>query len=1452
MKLFYLIYILFIFLFTSLTGQQPYHFERLTDKEGLSKEYIFCIHQGKNGYLWFGTWDGLNRYDGYQLDLIKPDPGNPHSLSTNCVTAIAEDPSGAMWIGTNGGGLLKLLPQWYYSGKMSSEQTGSTSNEQAFVQLRSNPNNPNSISNDNITSLCYDNNGYLWIGTYGGGVNVINPKDTTKNYNIQNTFGPDGKDGLQNENITKILNDREDNIWIGTSSSGLYIIPATEIKNGLNNITSKCHQHNKNVGNGISSNNITALVEDINGNIWIGTNGGGLNLLLQEEKEKSSPSFIHFKHNPNNPSSLSNNNIKSLYIDHLDNLWTGTDNGLNKTVISGNTISSSGFKHYKHDPLDPLTISNNHIESLFEDRAGILWIGTYNGLNKLDQTKKPFTHYRSLPGNQNTFINNTVNAIVKDHEDVLWIGTESGILTQTAPGQQKKHYFLSNGKALTFNTAQANSRHSLPVFLRNPALLSGTFINTIIEDMDHNLWIGSAGLYRFDENRRIIDFYHPEFGENQSLSDWNIWAVYQDKAGEIWIGTSKGLDNYDKTTNSFIHYRHNPDDPNSISSNMIWCIFEDNKGNIWIGTEKGLNRFKNYNTNNGKKPDPENAVFETFYHDPENPQSISSNRIWFIYQDNRDIMWIGTEGGGLNKMIMKNDTVHRFIGYKENDGLPGNIVCGIISDDNNNLWISTSDGLARFTPEEERFKNYGINDGLQSIKFRKGACLKDEQSKLFFGDHKGYISFSPDSIKDNPVPPKVVITNFKIFNKPVPVGEKEGRTILSKPISSTKKINLSYKDNVFSFEFVALHFSSPEENQYAYKMEGFEEHWNHTNYKRRFASYTNLPPGKYTFSVKASNSDGIWNEQGMSVDISIKPPVWKTWWAYILYVIFLGFIVYAIIQYTVGKERLKNQLRLERLESAKKHELAQKAHEVDQMKLRFITNISHEFRTPLTLILGPLENLAATFVSNNTINKKIQIIHRNAQHLLRLINQLMDFRKLDTGSMDLNVQKGDIVTFLKRIKASFEYLAQERQVKLVFKSEYQSYDIWYDPNVIEKVFYNLLSNAFKFVNNNGKIAVILQKPGNTQSTDDKQQEYISITVKDNGVGIPQKQLEKIFDRFYQIEQPQTGQGTGIGLSLTKELIEMHHGFIEVKSKVNKGTEFNVYLPDGDNQYNEDEISSTKYEDHDKNIVVTEEITGKQCNNEEEIINEESTKPILLVVEDNSDLCMYINESLKEQFKIITASDGNKGYRKANEIIPDLIITDIMMPDMDGYQLCEKLKKDELTMHIPIIILTALTSENSKIQGLETGADDYITKPFNTNILKLKVKNLIESRQKLKVLYSKQLINKDESNTKTDPFIQKAIDTLEENIENPDYGVEQYALDMGLSRAQLFRKIKGLTDQTVSEFIRNIKIRKAAELLKNDKLNVNEVIYKIGFNSQSYFNKCFRELYGTSPGEYASK
>ncbi len=1454
MKIFLSIYIfLSSFLAGSLIGQSSIHFERLKDKEGLSQEYIFCIHQDRHGFIWFGTWDGLNRYDGYQFDLIKPDPQNPHSLSTNCVTAIEEDSSGALWIGTNGGGLLKIYTEWYLNIYTTDEEHTGRINKykDAFIQFRTNPEEPHSLSNNNITALCYDNRGFLWIGTYGGGINILNLKDTTNNKKF---IQYNNSTKLSDNNISKILKDSDGNIWIGTNNKGIIKIPASDIKNGIDKISFTYYKHSKTSDKSLSSNNISSLYEDPYGNIWIGTNRNGLNLLTKENKKKMHPAFIHFTADPKNTTSLSNNSIKSIQTDQYNNLWIGTDNGLNKGKLPKKLSGKIEFNHFKHDPLLPTTISNNHIESLYKGHSGILWIGTYKGINKLDPSKKQFAHYQNIPENQNNLINNTVNAITEDHKDVLWIGTESGILTQVNQYNQKKHFFLTNGKAISFKGSSNQDKQEaiLPSFLQNPILLSGTFVNAIIEDTEHNLWVGSTGLYKFDKNRKKAAFYHPEYGNLQSLSDWKIWTIYQDKAGEIWIGTSNGMDNYNKATNSFIHYRHNTNNAYSLSSNIIWCIFEDAQGYLWIGTESGLNKFNNYNTHKQKKPDPTDAIFKHYNHDQENPNSISSDRIWVIHQGPDKTMWIGTEGGGLNKAIKKHDTISHFITYNKNDGLPSNIICGIVEDNNQNLWISTSNGIAQFDIKNEKIKDYGINDGLQATKFRKGAYYKKDDKNILFGDLAGYTSFFPDSIRDNPVPPKVVITEFNIFNKSIPIGEYNGKTILTKPISVTDHIDLSYKDNIFSFEFVALHYSSPVENKYAYKMEGFEKQWNHTNYRRRFASYTDLPPGKYTFKVKAANSDGIWNEKGASLVISIKPPLWRTWWAYILYVIVLGLVIYAIFQYTIGKERLKSQLRLERVESAKKEELAQKAHEVDQMKLRFFTNISHEFRTPLTLILGPLENLAATFSANKAINKQIKIIQRNAQHLLRLINQLMDFRKLDTGSMKLKVQEGDIVNFLKRIKSSFDHLAEQRQIKLTFKSAFQTYTLWFDPDVIEKVFYNLLSNAFKFVNNKGKISIKIESPADEELKNKATGNYVKITVSDNGIGIDPQQLKKIFDRFYQIENPQSDQktGTGIGLALTKELVEMHHGYIDADSQQNKYTQFTIYLPEGHDYFEKDEIIPEAYEDNEYRTMITEDKPEEQCDIEEEMI-EKSSKPILLIVEDNKDLCMYINESLKDYYSVVEASNGRKGYDKAIEIIPDIVITDIMMPDMDGFQLCDKLKKNEMTMHIPIIILTALTSEQSKIQGLETGADDYITKPFSTNILKVKVNNLIESRKKLKALYNKQITSEEDHKEQADPFLQKAIETIERNIENPDYGVEAFASEMGLSRAQLFRKIKGMTDQTVSEFIRNIRLKKAAIFLKNNIHTINEIIYKVGFNSQSYFNKCFRELYGKSPGEYTS-
>jgi len=797
------------------------------------------------------------------------------------------------------------------------------------------------------------------------------------------------------------------------------------------------------------------------------------------------------------------------------------------------------------------------------------------------------------------------------------------------------------------------------------------------------------------------------------------------------------------------------------------------------------------------------------------------------------------------------------------DGLPNNVIKGIVEDHSGHLWLTTNKGISRYDIDDQLFWNYDVSDGLQSNEFVRNSIFKSKKGKIFAGGVNGFNVFHPDSLKANLFEPPIVITDFKIFNRPVEIGVE--KSPLKKHISETKQLVLSHHHSVISFEFAALNYISSKKNQYAYLLEGFENDWNFVG-TQRTATYTNLDPGEYIFRVKGSNNDGTWNEQGTSIHIIVEPPFWKTWWAYSAYMLFFIGIVIMIARHFIGRERLKNALKLEHIELEKMYEL-------DHMKSRFFTNVSHEFRTPITLITGPLEPIIANDQLNPKIKKNLQLIYRNARRLLRMTNQLMDFHKIEAGELLLELSQGDIIQFVRETALSFKDYAQAHQIDFTIKTNIDNHNAWFDPDKLDKIIYNLLSNAFKFTPDAGNITVStrikssLEKDRNHSTNKiNESSEFIEIVVSDNGIGIPENKLKHIFNRFYQFDD-QTKykyQGSGVGLALVSELLNLYHGKIDVKSSEGKGSTFTVQIPLDAHYLENNQLVSEfvgKQVDHpdlmdDDTQDLTTSLSHRQVGESQQTDETEGKNlPAILVIDDDSDIRIFIRDDFNPDFRLYNAENGLVGYQKAVEVIPDLIICDIMMPVMDGTEVCLKLKSDERTSHIPIILLTARSSDEHRIRGLKIGADAFVTKPFNMGVLRAQVINLLNSRTNLKQKFSTDYLIGQKEITASNidkQFLNRAVEIVKQRINDPDLNADMLSKRIGMSRMQLYRKFRGLTDQTVHEFIRSIRLKVASQLLLKKRVTVTEVAFEVGFKDLTYFARCFRQQFGVSPSAYMSQ
>jgi|CZKP01.1.fsa_nt_gi signal transduction histidine kinase/ligand-binding sensor domain-containing protein/DNA-binding response OmpR family regulator len=1360
-------------------------FEHIGPDEGMSSYIAPCMIQDRTGYLWFGTYNGVDRYDGHGFISYKHEPGNPNSINSGSVQALCEDKDGNIWIGTSLG-LDKLDPA-----------------KGSFTHFLLHPSSTEVDFSNYVLSICEDTYGMLWIGT-GDGL-IIFDKATGK----FTTFNHDNADtsSISNNYIHALLADKKGSLWIGTGNGLDKLDIKTSFldstKNSAENVNSRQGKFihywhdpkNQNGSISIGWDNaieysvpyqINSIYEDNPGMLWLCTNGEGL--IEVNPKDGSFTSYKHDIKDPQSLTSITDDNIEAISQDHEGFYWIGTKYyGLNTFNKKTNR-----FTHYYHNDYDEGSLSINLILSINCERSGTIWITTFNGVNKINLKKFPFRQYNNVENSWDKSFG-TGASVINSNDGKLWVQT-------------------SNGEILKFDP-ETNS--FIPQF---NSYRKG--MNYIAEDNLGNIWIKSStgGIYIRDKNgqvTRIKYFSGKEFNQI-------VYFIYTPLSNDTaWVGTLEGgifIIKKQSKTISLIK---------SVNTS-IKCIFKDSYGIVWAGTkDAGLIQ---YNESYKK--------FVLFKSDVNIPGSISGDLITTIYEDKKRNVWFGTNVG-LNKYIRSTNS---FIHYTEKDGLPNNLIFAIEGDAHGNLWFSTDKGISKLNPETGKIKNYDITYGFTSNRFYFTSC-KTENGEIYFGGPGGITRFDPDSIEDNPYIPSIVITSLKIFDNPIPFG---------------KEIKLPYDKNFLSFGFAALSYVSPERNQYAYKMEGIDRDWVYSGNTHN-VSYTNLGPGEYTFKVKGSNNDGVWNEAGTSISIIISPPWWRADWAYILYGCIIVLILYGLRRYELNRAELKNRVKIDEA-------VLKEREETEKMKSRFFANISHEFRTPLTLILGPAEKINAQ--TSNDVIKDSGIIKRNSKRLLQLVNQLLDLSKLEAGKLKLEASKNNIVSFVKGIALSFESLSEEKDITLKIISQKDFIEVYFDKEKMIKILSNILSNAFKFTPQDGKITISINtkppsflplvKPAYPADKEELNGGYVEIKIWDTGIGISKEEMPKLFDRFYQVDSSFSKgfEGTGIGLALTQELVELHNGNISVESEAGHWTEFILSLPLGRNHLTDEEILDGKTV-KPKNLSNDEdyylpEIIKKETENEIEANSLNDGKTIILVVEDNYDMRKYIRESLGEDYHVEEAVNGEQGIRKAVEIIPDLIISDIMMPKMNGIEMTKFLKNEEKTSHIPIIILTARSGQENKLEGLQTRADDYLTKPFDIKELQVRIENLINIRKQLQEKYSKGNYigkqNKKKLGRLDEQFMSKVMEVIENHLGEENFSIEEFDKELGMGRVQIYRKLKALTGKSPSRYIRTIRLIKAREMIIEKQGNISEIAYSVGFAAPQYFTKCFREEFGYPPSD----
>jgi two-component system, sensor histidine kinase ChiS len=1309
----------------------------------------------------------------------------------------------------------------------------------------------------------------MWFGTKDG----LNRYDG-RNFVVYQ-HNPFDSTSISDAYVSKMLEDSRGRIWTGSLSGEINVFHReTEIFRRVPLIDD--------AGEKIITNEITDILEGPDGSIWIGTKGNGLLKIFSEVDNEYAYSFQQFQHDPANNRSLSSNVVANLLFDENKTLWIGTEHGLNEFHEASESFIRTLFET-KH-PDAPVYSGEYKICSMHISRAGDFWIGAQSGLVKFDRDSG---NYESYPNQYEVFRYGwgSVNRIAEDQMGHLWLGTAAGLMHFEPTANHYRYYqheplnpqslshnlissllidntgiLWAGTSGLGINILDFKANRFLTL-VRTPdpsSRITGFSIRSILEDNSGDVWISADVIYRWNRVTGELKSYETSSNLPDEFGNTDAYSMTQASDGLFWFASTQGLFRHDPVSNETRLYKHNPENADGLlyqevnavfeaGDNSIWIathnhfsrltdeqsgtfqhyryhpselsiglarpvISQDVDGNFWLGTATGLIRFE-----------PDTETFTIFQNNPDQSNSLSNNHIKSILADPvqpEQYLWIGTSGG-LNKFDYRAGTFEHF---SVQDGLPNEVVYGILPDDDGNLWMSTNRGLSRFNPQAKTFRNFDVFDGLQSNEFNTGAFFRSKRGELFFGGIQGLNYFFPNTVLDNPNIPQVVLTGLRLGNQRVTL--KSDPTLLSASVPDVNEIIFSHKDDIITFEFAALDYSAPEKNRYTYKLEGFNDNWIDAG-NLGTATYINLPHGKYTFRVRGSNNDGLWNEDGLSLAVIVTPPWWQTWWAYFMYIVLFLNGLYLLRRYELNRFSLKNQLQLQKVETDSLIKL-------DQLKSHFFANISHEFRTPLTLIIGQIETLLDSEDDRNRKRKLISV-NSNAEQLLSLINQLLDLSKLEAGKMEFTPENQNIVSFLKNHLFSFESLAETKNISLNFTSSRATISVNFEADKMEKVFFNLFMNAFKFTDAGGRIDVSVETP---------QPDIVEIRVKDSGIGISVDRLPFIFDRFYQADPTNTRkyEGTGIGLALAHELIALHNGTIGAKSKEGVGTEFIIRLP-----FDDDFVS----ESHDT-------VMNKQVHSE--TISPVSALPdfdvllsdhheLLLIVEDNDDVRSFIREQLESDFKILEAVNGREGIIMSQGTIPDLIITDLMMPEMDGYEFCEKIRNDEKTSHIPIIMLTAKAGLDPKIEGLEAGIDAWLTKPFHVKELQTSVKALIQQRKNLKKQFSTATYFKPSVIAKSpidQSFLGRAIEVIDTHINEESFLVEDFATLLNMSVSQLNRKLTALVGQSAGNFIRSVRLQRSAELLNQTDKTIAEICYEVGFNDQAYFSRAFKKQYGKSP------
>lgn len=1321
--------------FTGVAFSQSYcvhdtalHVVHLGVNDGLSQSSVLSIAQDKHGFMWFGTRNGLNKYDTRAFDIYRQEVGGPVSLLSNdYISSLLSDEQNVLWIGSVAG-LTKYKPA-----------------EDRFEHLVHQGDTDGSISANQVNSIVNVANGDIWVGT-SNGLNLLVDREA----NVFEKF-------FLGQHIYELAGHTDGKqLWVGSNQGLSLLTPRAE------GYSVRAFPKFSDFLESLPSGNITSMTEDFQGTLWIGLRSEGMVAL--------DIASGHFQHYVEGELGLPSNNIRKIIADRNGQLWVGTLKGL--CIIDPSARTS---RTHQHKPDDPYSLSQNSIYDIYEDRQGIIWIGTYyGGVSVIFPQTTPF---RTLRGSEfySSLSSNVVSAIVEDDNGGLWIGTEAeGLNYYNRSEQVFRHYRYEYGNADN---------------------ISSNLIKAIHVDRNQRVWIGTfaGGLNVFDPQTGVFRHYENKGGSELNLTN-NIYSLLEDSQGRFWVGTNQGIYTFDKGQGTFRPFG------DRLASLVIQCLLEDELGNVWAGTSRGLFRL-------GKEGG----------HD-FNPVEGTNAYVYCLYRDDNGHVWAGTSQHGLYRYDPHSLAATQ---YNQANGLPGNAIHGILIDGANQVWLSSNNGIYKLDPETNETQHYTVRDGLPGNEFNYNSYYKDSQGELFFGSLNGLVSFYPEQIAINDYVPDVVFTGLRLFNKPVKVNDETG--LLHRALNDIDQIVFKHSQNIFTIDFAVLNYIKPDKNQYAYRLDGFEKEWNYVDVPA--ATYTNLPDGHYTFMVKGANNDGLWNDTPVQLHIRVLPPLWRTWWAYLVYFLLFVAISLTFMRYLIIRALLK------------------KEHEEHQAKLRFFSYISHEIRTPITLVLAPLEHLLERVKDTPSLYQQVLPIKNNAHRLLRLVNELMDFRKIETNNLALHVSESDVVAFAKEVMLAFEDIARVRDIKYTFVSDVDALRLYIDKAQLEKILFNLLSNAFKFAPEGGEVGLFIHQT----------RHGARIRITDNGPGIPKDKQERLFTDFYQVEDNGAGHlGSGIGLSLSRSIALLHGGELTVESRTASSarpgfTCFTLALQSGKDHLPPQTVFQTA--EWQQAIIADPPMISAAEQSEQRYGTKSYT---VLVAEDNQDLRMFLVSALANQYRVLGCSDGMEAWETATDTLPDLVLSDVMMPKMDGLELCRKLKLDERTSHIPVILLTAMGTIEHQLSGLETGADAYVVKPFSVQLLKLTLRNLIASKEAMRVKFGKGFdleLSRTGGSRTDEVFLKKILAIIAANMDRADFDVSFLAAEVGMSQPVLYKKIKAITDLSVNNFIKAVRMKTAAKLMDEGSGSIAEVAYAVGFSDRKYFSKEFKRMFGKSPSEY---